>query len=167
MNIERKKQLLILAETLAKEIDSKNCGNFTPKIINAIKIAKEGNILGSDFNAKFMNALKLLEKSAFGGNDEERGYKDFINTSLKSRQFSEINRLSEDELSFVFYWTRRIVKEKKSRLKEERKIDKDTSFNDNRNKKSNIGKNHKYSTKYEEKDNNQDNPFSVLKNFVK
>ena len=41
MELKRKKELLLLADSIAKDINNQGCGNYVPKILNSISIAKK------------------------------------------------------------------------------------------------------------------------------
>lgn len=137
MNIDRKKELLLLVDSIAKDIRNDNCGNYTPKIINAIEIAKKYN----DIN-KFEFVLKKLKSSTFGGNSEKEGYGNFVDNIVNKREY-KINSLSFEELEFVFSWVGRIIKTKKGN---ENYNNMDKNFNDrNKNNNFNKSKTNKYS----------------------
>lgn len=108
MDIERKKELLLLVDSIAKDMRNDNCGNYTPKIINSIKIAKKYNDI-----KKFKVVLEKLKNSTFGGDSEKEGYANFVNNIVNKIEY-KINTLSFEELEFVFSWVGRIIKTKKS-----------------------------------------------------
>ena len=127
MDIERKKELLLLVDSIAKDMRNDNCGNYTPKIINAIKIAKKYN----DVN-KFKVALEILKSTTFGGDAEKKGYSNFVNNIVNKSEY-KINTLNFEELEFVFSWVGRIIKVEKSK---ENYNNKNNNFYD-RNKNNN------------------------------
>lgn len=101
--MDNKKELLKIAEVIAKDINNQGCGNYVPKIINSIKIAKR-----YDDRSKFEFVLKEMKKISFGGKSETFGFFDFVDTLSKKREY----RLAEfnlDELEYVFSWVRRLV----------------------------------------------------------
>lgn len=108
MDIKRKKELLLLVDSIAKDIRNDNCGNYTPKIINAIEIGKKYNDM-----KKFEVVLEKLKSSTFGGKSEKEGYANFVDNIVNKREY-KINSLSFEELEFVFSWIGRIIKTKKS-----------------------------------------------------
>lgn len=103
MELNRKKELLLLAESIGREISNDNCGNYVPKIINAINIGKKYN----DKN-KFNIALIKMKNTTFGGKSERFGYCNFVDKTIKKPEY-HINELSFEELEFIFSWVRRIV----------------------------------------------------------
>lgn len=127
MDIERKKELLLLVDSIAKDIRNDNCGNYTPKIINAIEIAKKYNDM-----KKFGVVLEKLKSTTFGGNSEKEGYANFVDNIVNKREY-KINTLNFEELEFVFSWVGRIIKTKKSN---ENYDNKNNNFHD-RNKNNN------------------------------
>ncbi|WP_238917860.1 hypothetical protein [Clostridium sp. YIM B02555] len=147
MNIDRKKELLLLVDSIAKDIRNDNCGNYTPKIINAIEIAKKYN----DIN-KFEFVLKKLKSSTFGGNSEKEGYGNFVDNIVNKREY-KINSLSFEELEFVFSWVGRIIKTKKSNENYDNKNknfnarNKNNNYHNNNFNKSNTNKYNNEKTK--------------------
>lgn len=107
MDIEKKKDLLSLAEALSVDINKANGGNFTPKIINAIKIVQK-----YDDISMFKKVLNSFKKTSFGGNKEKIAYSNFVDNTLKKEEYKQINELNLSELEYVFSWVRRLVKEK-------------------------------------------------------
>ncbi len=128
MDIARKKELLLLVDSIVKDIRNDNCGNYTPKIINAIEIAKKCNDI-----KKFEFVLKKLKASTFWGNPEKKGYVNFVDNIVKKREY-KINSLTFEELEFVFSWVGRIIKTKNSN---ENYDNTNGKFNDKNNKYNN------------------------------
>ena len=149
MELNRKKYLLSLADSIGKDINSHNCGNYVPKVLNAIEIGKKYND-----KKKFKVALENMKKTSFGGNSQKIGYSNFLDNIITKKEY-DIENLSFEELEFVFSWVRRIVfiKSKDSNNRKEYK-----KSNNNRNF-------------YKDKSNHQldnrinDNPFAVLSNL--
>jgi len=131
LDIERKKELLLLVDSIAKDIRNDNCGNYTPKIINAIKIAEKY----SDIN-KFQEALEILKSTTFGGDAEKKGYSNFVDNIVNKSEY-KINTLNFEELEFVFSWVGRIIKTKKSN---ENYDNKNNNFHDRNSNQFNTNK---------------------------
>ena len=112
MDREKKIELLYLAKSLASDIDRENCGNFIPKVINAIKISKEYN----DIN-KFNKVLENLQKTSFGGKNQKNGYCNFVKKTLRKEEYKSIYSLNFEELEYIFSWVRRLIKENKENNK--------------------------------------------------
>ena len=153
MDIERKKELLSLVDSIAKDIRNDNCGNYTPKIINAIKIAKKYN----DRN-KFKFALEKLKNSIFGGKLEEKGYGNFVDNIVNKREY-KIDTLNFEELEFVFSWVLRVIKTKEGN---ENYANKNNNFHDG-NKSNNYydGNSNKFNTNKYSKEKRE--PYSSTK----
>jgi hypothetical protein len=147
LDIKRKKELLLLVDSIAKDMRNDNCGNYTPKIINSIKIAKKYNDI-----KKFELALEKLKSSTFGGNSEKEGYANFVNNIVNKREY-KINTLNFEELEFVFSWVGRIIKTKKSNENYDNKNNnfhdrnKNNNYNDRNSNKFNTNKYSKERTK--------------------
>lgn len=138
MDIKRKKELLLLVDSIVKDMRNDNCGNYTPKIINAIEIAKKYNGM-----KKFEVVLEKLKSTTFGGNSEKEGYANFVNNIVNKMEY-KINTLNFEELEFVFSWVGRIIKTKKSN---ENYDNKNSNFDD-RNKKNNYNEKNSNTNKY-------------------
>lgn len=138
MDIERKKELLLLVDSIAKDIRNDNCGNYTPKIINAIEIAKKYNDM-----KKFEVVLEKLKSTTFGGNSEKEGYANFVDNIVNKREY-KINTLNFEELEFVFSWVGRIIKTKKSNGNYDNK---NNNYHDRNSNKFNTNKYSKERTK--------------------
>ena len=83
MNLERKKELLRLVDSIGKDINNDGCGNYIPRVINALEISKKYN----DLN-KFKIALESMKKSSFGGNSEKQGYYNFVDNIIKKSEYN-------------------------------------------------------------------------------
>lgn len=143
LDLERKKELLKLVDSLGKDINNDVCGNYMPRVINAVEIGKKYNDI-----KKFYDALEGMKKSSFGGNSERQGYNNFVDNIIKKREYN-INSLDFDELTFVFSWLRRVVKTKS----EKKTYSNNRSCKDN-SKQNNNGYNKKYSNQYRGNKNN-------------
>ena len=173
MDIERKKELLNLADSISKDINNQGCGNYVPKIINSINIAKKKS--NKSLLQEILNKMKNTE---FGGNAQKEGFKSFVNEIFKNPKY-EINSLDFEELEFVFSWVRRIVKDppkgnnqnsdrKRNSFNQNNSSDfsrslKNSNYNHNNIKKNNNNNRNKFN-KTEESDLNN-SPFSVLLNL--
>lgn len=103
MDIERKKELLRLAESLTKDIVNLGGGNYISKVLSSIRICKK------NYNReKLDNILRKMKNTDFGGNNQKRSYTRFVDETLRRREY-KINTLSLDELEFVFIWVNRIL----------------------------------------------------------
>ena len=168
MNLERKKELLRLVDSIGKDINNDGCGNYIPRVINALEISKKYN----DLN-KFKIALESMKKSSFGGNSEKQGYYNFVDNIIKKSEYN-IDSLNFEELMFVFSWLRRVVK-----TKSDKKTSRNTLQNNYNNRgystqgtkrsNSDMKSMNNYTNNKRKKNNNQnenmndDNPFAKLK----
>ena len=161
MNIERKKEMLQLAHSISMDVNNQNCGNYISKVINAIDIAeKRGD------TKLFLDVLKKMKYTSFGGRKQEDGFRLFVDEIMKNPIY-KIHTLNFEELKFIFQWVRRLVKTKIHR-KDERKSSgreyysrrEDNSYRRNSNVKNNGRKRNRV---YEDQDDNmEDSPFAKL-----
>lgn len=112
MDLERKKELLRLVDSMGKDVNNDNCGNYIPRVINAVEIGMKYND-----KDKFKTALEGMKKTSFGGNAERQGYFNFVDNIIKKREY-RIDSLNFEELMFVFSWLRRVVKTKEAKKKD-------------------------------------------------
>ena len=56
MELSRKKELLRLVDSIGKDINNQNCGNYIPKVINSINIARTNKDI-----SMFMNVLEKMK----------------------------------------------------------------------------------------------------------
>lgn len=147
LDIKRKKELLLLVDSIAKDMRNDNCGNYTPKIINAIEIAKKYNDM-----KKFEVVLEKLKTTTFGGNSEKEGYANFVDNIVNKKEY-KINTLNFEELEFVFSWVGRIIKTKKS--------------NENYNNKNSNFHNSNKNNNYHDRNSNQINTNKYSKERIK
>ena len=149
MDIKRKKELLSLADSISKDINKQGCGNYVPKIINSINIAKKRN----DKSLIHM-ILNKMKKSQFGGRRQENGFDSFVDEIFKNPHY-RINSLSFEELDFLFSWIRRIVKDENSSSSNKKNFNKNPYQNNmkNSNHSNNINRKEKIYRKYSSNSN--------------
>ena len=82
MDLKRKNELLLLADSIAKDVNNQGCGNYIPKVINAVKIS-------SDKHDKkiFLDVLKKMENTSFGGQAQKQGYHNFVNEIIRNPRY--------------------------------------------------------------------------------
>lgn len=147
MDIARKKELLNLADSISKDINNQGCGNYIPKVLNAIKIASERH--DKSMIHTVFNKMKMSE---FGGNAQKQGFSEFVDSIYKNPHY-RLNTLDFSELNFVFSWVRRIVKDKGNKTADNR-----NSYESNANQGYN--KNNRYGNR-----NDKYNSYSKNNNF--
>lgn len=116
MELNRKKELLRLVESIRQDINKQNCGNYIPKVLNALNIAKKAND-----KAMFYKALDKFKYTSFGGNSQKSGYIEFVDKIIKKKEY-KINELTFDEAEFVFSWIGKVIKDKKEENNRESNI---------------------------------------------
>lgn len=173
MDLNRKKELLLLVDSIGKDVNADNCGNYVPKIINAIEIGKKYN----DKN-KFKIALENMKNTSFGGKAQKIGYRNFVDNIITKKEYN-IDSLDFEELEFVFSWLRRIVKTKSENNKinnydsnknnnysDNRKNNYNRNLRDNETNRKSVATNKANINKpYNNTKEDLDNPFSALKNI--
>lgn len=160
MELNRKKELLRLVESIRQDISKQNCGNYIPKVLNALNIAKKAND-----KAMFYKALDKFKYTSFGGNSQRDGYKEFVDKIIK-KQEHYISELTFEEAEFVFSWLGRVVKDKNNR--DSNSVT--TKYNNKQHiSRKNSGSNKKSTGIYKDNEDtsNDDNPFAVLLGKVK
>ena len=171
MNLERKKELLMLVDSMAKDINRSACGNFMPRVINAVEIGKR-----YDDKDKFKKALESMKRLPSGGNTEEQGYINVVDNIINKSEY-KIDSLDFEELMFVCSWLRRVIKTKSnsnSNSKNNRNAN-NNNYKNNTNKKSikntssiNYNKNNKKVNNNLKNEIDEDNLFAQsLKNYFK
>lgn len=103
MEVSYKKHLLMIADSISKDINNQQCGNYVSNIVNAIKIAQDRN--SKEVFFQVLNKMKYIE---WGGEAERIGYVKFVDSISKNPHY-EINSLNLNDLEFVFSWVRRLV----------------------------------------------------------
>ena len=160
MELNRKKELLRLVESIRQDINKQNCGNYIPKVLNALNIAKKAND-----KAMFYKVLDKFKYTSFGGNSQKSGYIEFVDKIIKKKEY-KINELTFDEAEFVFSWLAKVIKDKK----EENNRESNRFGNKYTNNSHNIvRKNERSNVMYQDKDDISinDSPFAKALNIFK
>lgn len=154
-----KKRLLACAKNTAEYINSIGGGNFAGFIVDIIRFAnkqyvdneqKVGKLWEILFNVKNTN-IEIIG----GGNSIKEAYIKFVDEFLRIKkaqnaykpQNPDFDKLTHEEIYYIFAWVRRLLTKEKSKLETQRHeiIYKDTSEygeqDKNNNKKSNQNRN--------------------------
>lgn len=164
MELSRKKELLRLVDSIGKDINNQNCGNYIPKVINSINIARTNKDI-----SMFMNVLEKMKFTTFGGNAEKNGFAEFVNKIIKKPEYN-IKSLSLDELEFVFAWVARVIKKPEKNSYGNKVYNNRNSYENHNNSYHNgsytqwnkQGDRKKKEVVYSDEDIIEDNPFASL-----
>lgn len=177
MDIIRKKELLNLADSISKDINNQGCGNYIPKVLNAIKIASERHD-----KSMIHTVLNKMKMSEFGGKPQKEGFSEFVDSIYRNPHY-RLNTLDFSELNFVFSWVRRIiVKDKGNKTANSRNsyesnanqgYNKNNRYGNRNNQYNSYSENNKFSKvntnksrnnqfSYNDKNDADDNPFAAL-----
>lgn len=157
MELKRKKELLLLADSIAKDINNQGCGNYVPKILNSISIAKKDKQID-----KLPNILNKMKYTDFGGANQKNGYKQFVDEIFKNSKY-RLMEIDFDELTFIFSWVRRIINEK---TKNKDNVNKSKNYkNDGKGPYMNNQRSFKKNVKGNYQEDLNNNPFSKLADY--